>query len=327
MTEAHSGPLDPTKTATDVNQPPGTVANGPRPASHLPVALEAIGAGAGLVVYAYAAGGVVEYLRLAGAHLPAAQAVSMLSNQQLLIVGAFILLMALPIALAMRLAAWLWTKVETSAEHARESHRTSSGRRRRQAPKSSSFLASEIAMLGVFLGALAGLIFSLSAIVVPPKSGWDFEAAAGAIITSATVGGIFALLGRFATVIRQRRIFKLRDLSRLPRRWIAALVLFLALVGGSSLAYFAPLRLPSALLRLRNGNCLTGLYLSRDNENLNLVNGRSRAVLAIASKNVNAVQVGTPISTDGISISQVPCPRAFEGTTKRRAQRFPRPAE
>jgi hypothetical protein len=282
------------------------------------VALEAIGAGAGLVVYAYAAGGVVEYLRLAGAHLPAAQAVSMLSNQQLLIVGAFILLMAIPIALAMRLAAWLWTKVEARAEHARKSHPPSSGHRKQRGPRSSSMLANEIAVLGVLLGALAGLIFSVSAVVLPPKPGWDSEAAVSAITTSAAIGGIFALLTRFATVIRQRRIFKLRDLSRLPRRWIAVLVLLLALVGGSSLAYFAPLQLPSALLRLRNGSCLTGLYLSRDNENLNLVNGRSKALLAIAAKNVNAVQVGTPISTNGISIAQVPCPRAFRTSTSNR---------
>jgi hypothetical protein len=66
--------------------------------------LDVLGVGAGLAAYAYAAGGAVEYLRFKGSHLPASQALSLLSSREILATGLVVALTAPIVWLLIRLA-------------------------------------------------------------------------------------------------------------------------------------------------------------------------------------------------------------------------------
>jgi hypothetical protein len=293
--------------------PPGGSGNEKR----WPLAAEIIGAGAGLVVYAYAAGGLIEYLHLAGAELPATQAVSMLSNQQILVVGSVILVMTLPIALATRLAASAWGKLQRKVEEEKESLPpiTRRGRARRQAGRKSRrgprHTAADTAAAGAALSVLTSLIFLASTLVVPPRVGLNGEVAVQVLAAAASLGSIAGLVVRFTLAIRRNPLFRLRDLSRLPRSLVAVLVLSLALVGGSSLAYFTPLQLPSATVMLQGGTCLSGPYLSRDAADVNLIDGESHSLYTVPSDEVKALQINAVGGVAGHAIDRVTCPAAF----------------
>jgi hypothetical protein len=75
--------------------------------------LDVLGVGAGLAAYAYAAGGAVEYLRFKGSHLPASQALSLLSSREILATGLVVALTAPIVWLLIRIALWARKEVTT----------------------------------------------------------------------------------------------------------------------------------------------------------------------------------------------------------------------
>jgi hypothetical protein len=275
--------------------------------------VELVAAGAGLAVYAYAAGGLVEYLRFAGADLPAGQALALMSARQILIVGAIIMLLAIPVGVAMRLAVWVWTKVQKRLEQTVEGReavgRLPSRRRRASRPPTQS---ASVAM-GAFFSILATAVTALLSFAVRLDSNGASEAPTSfplnAFATAAAAGGMLALALELGARVGRKSSWKLADISRLPRYWIAITVLLLALIGGTSFAYFAPLRLPSVLVSLSGGGCLKGLYLGRDGEGLHLVDGEKRSLLTLPRSDFTAVTIGTSGSVEDRTVEQSVCPK------------------
>jgi hypothetical protein len=179
--------------------------------------------------------------------------------------------------------------------------------------------------IGALLSTLATAVTVLFSFVAGLDSDGADEARRSfpleAFATAAAVGGMLALAVQLGARGGRKSNWRLADISRLPRYWIAITVLLLALIGGMSFAYFAPLRLPSALVSLQGGGCLKGLYLGRDGEGLHLVDGEKRALLTLPRSAFTAVTIGTPASVEDHTVELSACPKSFRiGNPKPAAQ-------
>jgi hypothetical protein len=167
----------------------------------------------------------------------------------------------------------------------------------------------DAAAWGTALGVIVGVSYGLIALLQGGKYGsslqsfvsyvgaWSAVASAGAVI-AAQVANIFGT-----------KPLTLGDIFAIPPRWIAVLFLGLSLVGGASLAYFMPLRLPLAVVRTSTATCLAGRYIGRDSNGVHLIDGRSKDLLTIAQTDVSAIQIGPTVRADRVGINNTTCSR------------------
>ena len=256
--------------------------------------LGVLGVGAGLAVYAYAAGGIVEYLRFAGEGLPATQALALLSSQQLLVIGVVVALVAVPIWATLTLIRRLWVNVE-----ARQ-------RNRRHEPRGRVLQSVEDAAGAGFAGALVSALAAVVLGAIEATGAIDATVVLRGVLSAVGVaGGIGAVIGIGVSGLVAAGW---RGFLALPRRWITVIFLALVLVGGATLAYFVPLSMTRTVLRLSNGTCLAGLYLARDGDDIELVDGRSKRLLSIAGDELAAVQIGRSMPVDSSAVKPIRCP-------------------
>ncbi len=294
----------------------------PRNGSALPNALlDALGVGAGIAAYAYAAGGAVEYLRFTGSHLPASQALSLISSRQILATGLIVALAAPIVWLLVRIVLWARGKTSSStppptdrprANADGDSGASDSDAEVETAPRTETRpdrveragLASlaDFVGYGTALSTFAGIVFLIaSSLTGEAPHLQEFAqvlALAGGVgaVAAACVWQIFAGRPTAPNAVAAPSVPAVpgfRGLTAIPARWMVGILLGLTLVGGASVAYFVPLSLPSVVVRLTGGRCIRGLYLSRDSSSVTLVDGEARRLLSLSTKEVSAVEIGS----------------------------------
>jgi len=260
----------------------------------------------------------VEYLRFAGAGLPPGQAIALMSSRQLLVVGVLVLLMTVPLWLVVSGFAWVWRKMQ-------EKHPP------RQEKGGHIPPAGEVAAFGASLGFIAVFAFQIVAFFADNKADATITSLANSLALATALGSVLGALAAFLGATAWRPFFRWSDLLRLPRQWLVGILLAVAVAAGASFAYFTPLKIPRASVQLRDGTCLTGLYLSRDSEGIHLIDGPSGSLFTVFQKDLVGIQVGEPVGMSDWALKSVGCPKGFRqltisSTPARSSQGSERPA-
>jgi hypothetical protein len=225
----------------------------------------AVAASAGFV---YLIGGTVMWLRFRRADLPADQAVSLMSRQQLLVVG--LRLMILP-ALATGALAWLATS-RTSPSTALPDDDDGAGRLARWRSRIGGI--SKWRLGGAIAGVLAIVILALMLPAAWASLGW---AVAAAMIIGSRV----------------------RQLRRPPGRLDPRLAMALVAVAAAGLVSLArqldqPIQLLSARVELDSGSVRSGVFVSATGDDVFIGDTGAHTIVALPRSHVTAVTAGPP---------------------------------
>ena len=272
--------------------------------------------GAGLVAYVYVAGGVVEYLRFAGAGLPAGQALSLLSSRQLAITGVEIALVAVGLWGFSRCIHWLAQRLRHSPSNAHQPIPTEgqspaptaataadAEAERQGDPQTDEEVPARSAIRTAGAGAVtAGLAAVAFEVIADATSAGGLEGLGAAVGSAGAVGAGLGL-----AVVPLVVAVGWRGLLDLPARFVATGFITLAFVGGAAYAYFTPLHMSRAIIRLSGGTCVQGIYLARDEEGVHLIDGEAKLLLTIPAGNVAVVQIKGSATVKDESIHRVSC--------------------
>ena len=221
----------------------------------------AVAASAGFV---YLIGGIVMWLRFREADLPADQAVSLMSRQQLLVVG--LRLMVLP-ALATGVLAWMATSRTSPRDPAVDEPWHKTLRRR----------VREVSMrhrVGVALLAALLLVLELGLPATWASLGW---AAAAAMVIGV-------------------RLHQIRHPERHPKPRLTMALVAVAAAGLVSLArqLDQPVQLLSADVALDDGSSRGGVFVSASGDDVFLGDTAMHKIVALPRTHVTSVTVGPP---------------------------------
>jgi hypothetical protein len=279
------------------------------PASRRSPAIEILGIGAGLAAYLYAIGGAVAFLRYLRAGLPASQAVSLLGSRQILTTGAisivFVGLVFVVIYLAAAQFIRFLGRIEppTPAAPDDEEH----GRGATGAERLAQALQRRVAGDSIARKIVAGVVgVALAAALVVGLP----EAGLGIGVELAEIAGITGLLSGIVGLIPggydivSRASTRLNEMSRRRR---AAICLVPVTICGVIVTVLLPLKMPTAVARLTDGSCLTGLYLSRDGDGVHLVDGTTHQIFTVSTNVLASLTVGKSEQLSGTPINPQSC--------------------